>query len=456
MSHDQPLPPDTAANGGSARAGRDGSGRDGRKFFVGPEDVGKAPPTGRTNGRPEAEPVAAAVPVAAPVAVAPPPLVERPVVEPVVEPAIAEPLAAERDQPPAPPTAPPKVFVPAPGGPPPRRSILAADSQAATGSRGRSKAPQAPAALKPPKDRTPRPRRVRRRILQVAAVIILLPLIAAGAGLIWAQSKFSEIERVEVADVLDAGGGTGQNILMVGSDAGADRAGQRSDTMMLLRLEADRSLVMSIPRDLFVTIVPSGREQRINAAYNDGPASLIQTVQSSLDLPVHRYMEVDFVTFASLVDAIGGLTIEFPHPAFDEKSGLNIQQTGPVLLDGAQSLAFVRSRQYTEIIDGRPVTDPRSDLGRVLRQQQFMRTLFGKIGESRNPFDLVRVGSSVGEGLRIDDDMSLLDAIRLGLRLRDLDPESVALPTGPFTTDGGSQVLGLDEDRAPEALDQFR
>jgi LCP family protein required for cell wall assembly len=299
-------------------------------------------------------------------------------------------------------------------------------------------------------------RKVRRRILQVAAIIIFVPVLLGVVGLIWAQSKFSEIERVDVAGVLDGGGGDGQNILMVGSDEGADRTGQRSDTIMLLRLEPERSVVMSIPRDLYVTIEPSGREQRINAAYNDGPASLIQTIQSNLGIPIHRYMEVDFVTFATLVDAIGGVTIEFPHPVFDPKSGLNIPQAGPVVLDGAQALAYVRSRQYTEIIDGRQVEDPRSDLGRVLRQQQFMRVLFAKIGDSRNPIELVRIGEDVGEGLRIDNDMSLLDALRLGLRLRDLDPESVVLPTEPFTLDSGAQVLGLDEGGAGPALEQFR
>jgi LCP family protein required for cell wall assembly len=212
---------------------------------------------------------------------------------------------------------------------------------------------------------------------------------------------------------------------------------------------------MSIPRDLFVTIVPGGGEQRINSAYNDGPASLIQTVQENLGIPVHRYMEVDFVTFASLVDAIGGVTIEFPHPAFDDKAGLRIDQTGPVVLNGAQALAYVRSRTYTEIIDGRQVVDPSSDLGRVQRQQLFLRTVFAKIGESRNPLDLMRVATSVTGGLRIDDDMSLMDAIRLGLRLRSLDPTPVVLPTVPRTTASGAQVLELDEDRAPEALDQF-
>jgi LCP family protein required for cell wall assembly len=345
--------------------------------------------------------------------------------------------------------APPKVYVAEPGAPPPRTSLLAGDRPAKTKALKPPKSP-APATTKPP-----RRHKIRRRILTVAAVIILVPLIAMGAALVYAQSKFNEIERVEVSQVLDGAGGNGQNILLVGSDAGLDRSGQRSDTIMLLRLEPDGAKVMSIPRDLFVSIVPSGREQRINAAYNEGAVSLIETVQQNLGIPIHRYMEVDFVSFASLVDAIGGVTIEFPHPAFDEKAGLAIDQTGPVLLNGDQALAYVRSRTYTEIIDGRPVVDPTADLGRVQRQQLFMKTVFAKIGESRNPFDLMRMATSVTGGLRIDDDMSLLDAIRLGLRLRSLDPVPVVLPTTPRTV-GGAAVLELNEEQAPAALDQFR
>jgi LCP family protein required for cell wall assembly len=420
----------------SERSNGDGSPRDQRKFFVGPESVGKPPPARLGNGSSE---VKAEVPNPVAVVVAP------------AAPAPAPASAPAEDPPAASVDAPPRVYVPAPGAPPPRRSMLLPEGRSTGGGGAGSKPP----TISPRKDRPKKPRRTRRRILQAVAIILLIPLLAIGAGLIWAQQKFSEIEKVAVADVLDTGG-EGLNILMVGSDAGADRAGQRSDTIMLLRFEGDRSLVMSIPRDLYVTIVPGGNEQRINAAYNEGPSSLIQTVQSNLDLPIHRYMEVDFVTFAGLVDAVGGVTIDFPHPVFDEKAGLNIQQTGPVLLDGAQALAYVRSRQYTEIIDGRQVSDPRGDLGRVLRQQQFMRVLFGKIGESRNPFDLARVATSVGEGLRIDDAMTLFDAIRVALRLRGLDPESVELPTEPFTAPGGAFVLGLNEDTAEAALEQFR
>ena len=72
--------------------------------------------------------------------------------------------------------------------------------------------------------------------------------------------------------------------------------------------------MLSIPRDLIVTVAETGDRGRINAAYNvdlgGGPARLIKTVQKSLGIPIHRYMEVDFVTFAGLVDMMTDADLE--------------------------------------------------------------------------------------------------------------------------------------------------
>jgi len=310
--------------------------------------------------------------------------------------------------------------------------------------------------------------RIRRRTIVIAAV--LLPVVLVAAGLLWANVTFGRIDRVQVGDLLDHGG-SGTNYLIVGSDsregvdpndpnAGAivgDGApgGQRSDTMLVLRVEGGRATMLSIPRDLYVTVAETGDQGRINAAYNGGPRRLIQTVKDNLGIPIHRYIEVDFVTFAKLVDAVGGVTIDFPNPAFDENSGLDVQQSGPVKLDGTQALAYVRSRHYTEVIDGEPHTDPTGDLGRVVRQQQFLRAVLAKAGGSRNPFTLMKVANSVVGGLRIDDKMGLSAAMRFAWRMGKLHPESVALPVDPVTI-GGAAVLKLRSDDAEPILAGFR
>jgi LCP family protein required for cell wall assembly len=286
--------------------------------------------------------------------------------------------------------------------------------------------------------------------------------VLAAFGLFWwANSIFNRIEKVDVSDALSSGSG-GTNYLIVGSDSAdvltpddpafdPDRpGGQRSDTMMLLRFDGGEARMMSIPRDLFVTVADTGEEGKINGAYNGGPSRLIRTIEDNLGIPIQRYLEVDFVSFAGLVDGLGGITINFEHPAFDTNSGLNVTETGPVELDGEQALAYVRSRYYTEVIDGEEVRDGTADLGRIERQQAFLSAVFAELGDAKNPISLARVASNVTDGLRIDDDMTLFDAIRFAWRLRGLDPQGVPLPVTP---EGNGLVL---DDGAEAALDEFR
>lgn len=270
--------------------------------------------------------------------------------------------------------------------------------------------------------------------------------------------QFNRVERVPVADVLSPGGGGGTNYLIVGSDsregfdpnapnAGAvvgvdEGGGQRSDTMLVLRTGDEGALMTSVPRDLWVRRA-DGTEGRINAAYREGPASLIQSIQQGVGIPVHHYVEVDFVSFSGLVDAVGGVTIEFPHPARDSHSGLDVPTAGAVTLDGTQALAYVRSRHYEELVGAAWVADPTGDLGRVQRQQVFLRAVMSEVGGSRNPIEVMRVSSALSGGLRIDDSMSFFDALGFARAMRGLQPESIEIPTFPFRSEGGAAVLGM-------------
>jgi LCP family protein required for cell wall assembly len=227
---------------------------------------------------------------------------------------------------------------------------------------------------------------------------------------------------------------------------------------MVLRLEGGGSKMLSIPRDLIVQIADTNQRERINSAYNvdlgGGPARLIKTVQKSLGIPIHRYMEVDFVTFAGLVDAVGGVTIDFPYPAFDDNTGLDIKQAGPVNLNGEQALAYVRSRHYTEIKeDGKAHEDPTADLGRIQRQQTFLRTVMAKVAGSHNPFTLLKAGGEVASGIRVDDALGLWGAMRIAWEFKGLHPESVPLPVG---VNSDRATLHLQEPDADAVLAQFK
>jgi LCP family protein required for cell wall assembly len=317
-------------------------------------------------------------------------------------------------------------------------------------------------------------------VLISVSILLIMASLATAGGLYYFYGKVTSIGRVQLGSSLTpldtSGPGVPENILIVGSDtranadpnadnAGAvlgdatDRApgGQRSDTIMVLRLQGSTSRMLSIPRDLIVPIADTGNKDRINSAYNvdlgGGPARLIKTVQHSLGIPINRYMEVDFVTFAGLVDAIGGITIDFPNPAFDNNTGLNITQAGPNKLNGEQALAYVRSRHYIEIINGKKVEDPTADLGRVQRQQTFLKTVMSKVAGSHNPFTLLRVGGQIADGLRVDDSLGLWSAMKLAWDLKGINPEGVPLPVA---VNSDRATLHLQEPDADSVLSTFK
>lgn len=294
---------------------------------------------------------------------------------------------------------------------------------------------------------------------------VLLALFLGMAA--WMFLSFRSVKRIDLDSVLDPVSGDSVNYLLVGSDSRENLdpeapdaeeptvAGQRADTIILLRVGPEGSLMMSIPRDLWVTDAATGDKGRVNGAYNDGPANLISTVKANLGVPVNHYAEVDFASFAGVIDAVGGIEIDFPHPVFDRNSGLDITQAGPQTLDGEMALAYVRSRHYTEVIDGREVTEPTGDLGRQQRQQQFLTTALSEVGSTRNPWELARAASAMSKGLTIDSGLGFMDALSLARRLGGSTPESVVLPTEGARI-GGASVLLLKEQEAEPVLQRFR
>ncbi len=297
----------------------------------------------------------------------------------------------------------------------------------------------------------------RRRPRVVLATLCVLGLVLAGAAA-WTWWTWDDVDRVALSGVLDDGGDA-TNLLLVGTDSregiGADDPlagaligdqvdGERADTVMVLRLDDQGSRFLSLPRDLWLPIAGTGTSQRLNTAYAGGPERLVATVQSGLGLPVHHYLEVDLAHFGQVVDALGGVVVEFEHPASDPASGLAVPTGGPVRLDGSQALAYVRSRNYTETVDGAPRVDPTGDIGRGVRQQRFLTAVLDQVAATRNPVTMARTLSALSDGVVVDDQLAMTEVAGLGLDLRGQAPAVTELPVYPWTTDGGAAVLGLD------------
>lgn len=296
-----------------------------------------------------------------------------------------------------------------------------------------------------------------------------------------ADRRTDDVERIGglasvLADVPDADDPAieypAENYLLVGSDSregveggtadagvigdAGDVGGRRSDTIMILRQERNGGAgLMSIPRDLWVEIAGTDRSNRINSAYNEGPERLAATVTEALGIPIHHYVEVDFVGFKQIVDELGGIELCVGYAARDTHSGLSIQP-GCQRLDGVQALAFARSRYYEEWDGEEWRLDPRADLGRIERQQFFIRSAVDgtlrKIQSS--PFGAGEVIDAVVGAVRIDD---RLDPVKAGEALRNAAEEGLRTFRLPVVNDtvGDAAVLRLGEG-AETVLAYFR
>jgi LCP family protein required for cell wall assembly len=319
-----------------------------------------------------------------------------------------------------------------------------------------------------------RPNYWARRLLAALVVLLVVCILVTGSGYLYLRYQLGRIGRLDIPGLGDDSGEV-MNVLLVGSDsrdrlagdlaeqAGKDQvSGKRSDTIMVLHVDPRqaKAAIMSIPRDLYVPIAGTGRSDRVNTAFSEGGApALVRTVESALDIPIHHYVEVDFVGFKEIVDAVGGVQVYFPAPVRDESSGLDIPKAGCVRLDGGQALAFVRSRNFEILESGRWQPDPTGDLGRIQRQQDFIRRMIRKAVSSglTNPIKLNRLVNIGVDQVTLDSEMSTSDIGRLARPFRSLDAETVdmiTLPTRPATR-GGASVLLAQEEEAQRYIDRL-
>ena len=320
---------------------------------------------------------------------------------------------------------------------------------------------------------TSRPRRSLGQRLLLASGIVLAAFVLLAAGVVaWAGYKVNQIDRKDVVlDALVADGPT--NYLIVGSDSRSggdpDQPGKTgdgrpplADTIMVLRVDpgAATARVLSLPRDLWVTM-PDGNEGRINAAYARGPQALIDTLRSELDIPINHYVEVDFQGFQELVGAIGGVPMWFDRAMRDTNSGLDVPHPGCVVLDGHSALAFARARHLQYWEDGGFTYDGTGDLGRISRQQVFLRRVIDRARSKgmSNPLTLKTLVDVATSHLTIDTQLPVSDLAALGRRFSSFDSaelQTFTIPVTGRTTSGGAQVVELDRAGADAVLDQFR
>ena len=310
-----------------------------------------------------------------------------------------------------------------------------------------------PAALTAP-SALPRQRPVRRF---AARTVIALAVAAAivGAGLIITRNRIDSVKPTHVIAIgprTEPATGQPETFLLVGTDSRAfvhtpaeanefgdpaSATGQRSDTMVLLRVDpgSHRVLAVSLPRDLFID-VPGCGSMKLNAAFNDdvvcggehgGAQRLVDTITIDFDVPVDHVVEIGFTGFESLAGDLGGLRIDFPVRERDTYSGLDVTP-GCQTLNGAQALSFVRARHVERFIDGMWRPDGASDLERVSDEQLALRQLaaaaIARAGTDPRPLlETLFNNITVDSGFTANDALTLFEALR-----SDHDATTLTLP----------------------------
>jgi LCP family protein required for cell wall assembly len=220
-------------------------------------------------------------------------------------------------------------------------------------------------------------------------------------------------------------------------------------------------LLVAVPHDLRVNI-PGRGAQTIETAYNDGPEIVVQTIETNLGVPINHYLEIDVPSLRNLVNAMGGVSINFPAPARDERSGLVILTAGCRRFNGDDAVAYLRSRNYeykpNAASDWR--VDPSADFGRAVRQQAFLQALarVAVRDAAAHPFAADRIVNNAFGAMTKDSSLGLSDIRALLAAFRSTDPKALPMVTLPATSRvvAGTRALTLDPQRAAPILQRLK
>jgi len=204
-----------------------------------------------------------------------------------------------------------------------------------------------------------------------------------------------------------------------------------------------------------------GTYNRINATYNSGPDQLVQTIEANFGIPISHVVQLDFEGFRGAVDAIGGIWLNFPYPAKDVETGLNITTTGCQHVNGGYSLAVARSRDYEYYENGYWQYDGTGDFGRILRQNAFLKALINQAETKYNPLTLNAFIGSVVQGVTIDSTFTVASLVSLAREFHTFASSSLVTTTLPtYGADSAAfaslgDVLYAQEPDAEQAVAQF-
>ena len=208
-----------------------------------------------------------------------------------------------------------------------------------------------------------------------------------------------------------------------------------TDTIILLTVDPATKTagMLSIPRDLWINI-PGFGYSRINTAWTlgeraklpgGGPGLAMKTISQFIGVPIQYYVQVDFDTFVSLINLIGGVDIYSDEKLILDPSGSGqdhfvLTCCGMRHLDGKRALAYARCRTESHGCND-------SDLGRAKRQQKVILAVRDKVLDPEYFPQFLAQAPQLYETFSsgIHTNMSIEDAIKLAVLAKDIPIEDI-------------------------------
>jgi polyisoprenyl-teichoic acid--peptidoglycan teichoic acid transferase len=239
------------------------------------------------------------------------------------------------------------------------------------------------------------------------------------------------------------------NILILGTDQIKHEAA-RADTIMVLSFNEDTEEValISIPRDARVEIPNRGMDKINHAmAYKGEIVLMISTVEKLLDIPIHHYVYTNFRGFSSMVDILGGVTInvekEMIHDDEDEPFPFRLSP-GLRKLNGEEALGYVRFRG-----------DDEGDFGRIRRQQVFLNAVAKETLKLSTVLKLPQLLEQAAKYIRTD--MTITELLSFSRTATGIDPDDIVMITlqGKTTNFNGVSYVALDSEFMEETVRRY-
>lgn len=252
---------------------------------------------------------------------------------------------------------------------------------------------------KPPQKRKKRKKKnlVLKIILRIFFILFIIFMLIFGIYSCISLSLASKINYRETGERTRTPGAMSEkyveSILIIGTDGRTKDDRGRSDSMILVSLnrKTNQIVMTSFMRDCYVDIPGLGWD-KLNAAYSyGGPELLMDTIESNFNVRIDNYMSVNFASFASIIDAAGGIDIKISEDEReeinvilqnevnellgDEKQADFVSENGKVHLSGKQALCYSRIRYVGN-----------SDFERTSRQRRVVTELIKKAASSGPSF----------------------------------------------------------------------